>query len=514
MAKVYRNGAWVEDDGSEAVPAPLPGEAAPVAEEPESEPKQDIGMLEKLGEAGLIAANSATLGAIPAIAGIFSPETKKTMQDRLGVAKEKAGEGLSMAAEIGGGFLTPIPGLGLLGGAGKAGVGLGKAALAAKLAKAAAHGGIVGGASSGIRYASEAKPGEYDVGQQLGAIGTGAGLGAAMGGAASTLGSALSNRAHATRFSAGGGTAGSIKAMGKSYPAAGLEEVSEHADRIADWAVKNKVIGGFGQGLKSSINKADDLFEQAEKQIENVMRRHENTPVISAKDFKEHIVDTLLKQETHGNIINPTVKSTIENRVGGLIDGTLRKTSKGGYEVSELTPRDIQRVKSAIGTEVYGLIGESSPGAGVASQMLARAKSVASDLEDRMVTALNKNDGQLLKDAKQQYNYSLLWKGMGIKGKISEQGLLEHLMGRGMRGVPNTYAVGQLTGSKNTLLNALIANLVTERIPSTLIATDKAARAVAGQAGKFNALNPRRVTAGLGQLTGSTYADNQSRLED
>lgn len=449
----------------------------------ESAPVSEGGAADTLAQLGALFGNSASLGLYPTIAGIVNPEHKMKALEYLAKAREEQG-GLGTAAEIAGGFAVPLPGLGAI--KGVTGIG--------KVLAGAGRGMIAGGISGGMTKASEQLPGEFDFGEVAKSAGLGAGVGGGLGAAAGTIGSAIAANANRVKFSAGGGTAGRIEQIAKSYPvstAKGLEK----AEDIADIAHKNKWSGGFGQSFEDVLKKTGESRLEHGKAIENILKTHGKDKLMTHNDFVDDILNPIIKEYHPGGMIGTKQEKALTSIQDEIIKLT-GNTGKKGY----VTLEDMNNFRMNIKPMVWGARGEKGVGEGIEQTMFAKLYSNVSNVEDRAMMMIDPAIAGQLKNHKLNYHAAKLWEKMAAKGEMSDYGLTDTLAGKGVRGGVN-YMMGKLAGLPGIPAYMLQNIIGRGRLPNTEIW-------LADQAGKnrsmFGPLSAGRTSSLAGQLLGKT----------
>lgn len=479
---VDENGQMVSDDGQ------VVDEGKPVDFE-SNEPST----LDMLGKGAALFGNAATFGLVPLITGAISPESKNEMLNYLEKGREDLG-GYGTIAELAGGFAAPVPGLGLLGGGakaaktiaslGKAGKFLSKSPLAASMAR----GAIAGGTSAGITSASNMPGGAYDWQQNLKDAAIGAGTGAGLGMLGKGFANLLADRAKQTKFSAGGGTAGTIKHIGSMAPKTTMRKAELKAGKIADTAEREGWIGGGKIGWQTvdeSTLKAQTAIGKAEDKIDDIINQYGSRPLVDPAQFKKRVLDEVEQSVQVRGTTSKAEHDSIYSFLAEELDHQLQwDDTVGAYARGPLSARDMQAIKKKIGSYAYGGQGEKVPADAARSQTAAIAKNVISDWEDELVTRANRRAGKQLEKAKELYHHATLWTMMGARAKIGEQGLLEHLGGRGLRSIPDTYAIGQAMRAfglpSGPISSQLIANQIGRgRLPNAMINLNRRVQSVA-----------------------------------
>jgi hypothetical protein len=489
------------EDSPETVPT---GEA--------EQPPEEMGLGNKILHGAAIFGNSATMGIVPALAGL-NPDAKRGILKYLREGEEELGDTLSTGIKVAGAFATPIPGLGAIKGATALG----------KLGAAAAKGAIVGGVGAGVTNVAEQSPGGIDIGSALKSAGVGAVGGAALGsvfhGIGSTIKGAdklLRSRGEDAVFAAGGGSAGTIRALGNYSPLSNKASRLAKEESIADFAKNAKWVGNAGQGWQESIERSGKASDAAKQKIEEMMtkfgERKSGGVTAKAQPVIDHVEDKLISRfsskttppNSQEKAAIDYVKAELQGQLG-WDEATMR------FANDRITPRDLQGIKTKIGHLVYSHSGEKAVGSGTTAQVLATAKAVLSDLESDLMKANSPAAGKMLDNAKKVMHYGELWRNMGIAAKEGQSGLIRHLMGDGMRSIPDTYVLGQIMNTvkapkivNNALVNQLLANQLGKgRIPNALLSYTKRPVPLAGKPGLMSPLSTNRMILGLGRGAGS-----------
>jgi hypothetical protein len=500
----------------------MPYENAPetIAPGEEEKPPEEMGLGDKVLHGAAMFGNEATMGVVPALA-TMNPEAKQRILKYLREGEEELGPGLSRGIKVAGAFATPLPGLGAIKGVTTLG----------KIGAAAARGAISGGIGAGVSNIAQQSPGGIDVGDALksagiGAVGGGV-IGGALGAAGQGIGKYLSSRAEQSIFSAGGGTRGTIAKLGRYDPMTNSKRAADKADEVAKTALKEGWVGNFGKGIDHSVEMSGKAADLAGQRIENVMLKHGNNTTIRPKS--EYVVDNIINDVTNRftkGKIGPTQPQKtaivgLENELKNLLGYVPEEVDKltgavlkpAYYNVSHLDGRTIQQVKDQIGSMVYGFGRDKTVGNSALAQTFAVGKSVLSDMEDKLISAIDKGAGKELVDAKRLFHHAKLWEGMGRAAKEGERGLIEHLGGRGMRSIPDTYIIGQIMKTigapSGPITNQLLANLIGRgRIPNTMLAAGKLPAALAknpvtGSSGAFAPMTTQRLGSMIGRGIGN-----------
>ena len=483
-------------------------------------PAEEMSTTDKVLHGAAMFGNEATMGVVPALASL-NPEAKQKILKYLREGEEELGPGLSTGIKVAGAFATPLPGLGAIKGATTLG----------KIGAAGLRGAIAGGAGAGLSNVAQQSPGGIDIGEALKSAGTGAlgggVIGGALGAAGQGIGKYLSSRAEQSVFSAGGGTKGTIAKLGRYDPLTNSRRATEKADDVAKTALKEGWVGSFGKGIDHSVESAGKAADLAGQRIENVMLKHGNSSAIRPKSeyVVDSIVDDITKRFSKGKV-GPTkpekaaiegLKSELQNLLGYVPEVVDKQTgavlSPAYYQTANLDGRTIQQVKDKIGGMVYGFGRDKTPGNTAMAQTFAVGKSVLSDMEDKLISAIDNQAGKELIAAKRLFHHAKLWEGMGRAAKEGERGLIEHLGGRGLRSIPDTYIIGQVMKTigvpSGPITNQLLANMIGRgRIPNAMLAAGKLPAAlsknvVTGSKGAFAPMTTQRLGSIIGRGVGN-----------
>jgi hypothetical protein len=467
-------GKPIEQMDEPSSPSSTP-EVAPQGEE-------ETSTLEKLGELGVLAGNSATLGLVPTIAGVFDADTKNKMLKHLEKSREDTGAA-GTVAEILGGFATPIPGLGAAKGAGTL----------ARVGMGALRGGVAGGLSSGLTRASEQPGGQFDPVDIAKATGTGALLGTGLGGAAGGVGSYMTHRANQAVFSAGGGTAGRIEHLARSY-GVGAKKGLQKAKEAGEFAVEQGWAGGSAlQSIPEGANKAFAAAETSGKKIGELIEKHGDNAEVPVSHIWNNIVTPVFDKFTARNISSAKTNKALENM--------MEEVSSMVGSKQKVNIKDVFRIKEELGDIIYGERGLGKVGDSTKEFVFSNLRSKISDLENEMMKKVNPALGKELVDNKEMFSKAMLWGNMATKGDIAELGLIESLFGKGLgRGMANTFgltAAGLPVGAARVVGDLLGQG----RIPNTVVWAGKG-RELTNPLLRY-ALKKGRVGSLAGKVTGT-----------
>ena len=499
----------------------MPYENAPetIAPGQEEKPPEEMGLGDKVLHGAAMFGNEATMGVVPALASL-NPEAKQKILRYLREGEEELGPGLSTGIKIAGAFATPLPGLGAIKGATTLG----------KIGASAARGAIAGGVGAGLSNVAQQSPGGVDIGDALKSAGIGAAGGGVIGGTLGAIGTGaskyLTSRGEQSIFSAGGGTKGTIAKIGRYDPLSNAKRAAHKADEVAKTAVNEGWVGQFGKGIDYSVESSAKAAELAGQRIENIMLKVGNNTTIRPKSefVVDNIVDEITNRFTKGKI-GPTkpqkaaiagLEDQLKDLLGyvpEVVDKATGQVLKPAYyQTSHLDARTIQQLKDQIGSMVYGFGRDKTVGNTAMAQTFAVGKSILSDMEDKLVTAIDKDAGKQLEAAKKLFHHAKLWEGMGRAAKEGERGLIEHLGGRGMRSIPDTYIIGQIMKTLHApggpISAQLLANMIGRgRIPNAMIAAGKLPAALAknkvtGSTGAFAPMTSQRLGSMIGRAAG------------
>jgi len=527
------NGNETSDDGTAQESPPSIDDR--IAQEHGAESSSDF--LTDAGQFAALAANSATMGLAPALTGLVSKDKKNDILRYLEKSRQNLG-GYGTAAEIGGAFLTPLPGLGAIAGVAK-GATMGAKAL--RLAKVLGQGAAVGGVGGALGYAGNVAGGQFDLGDAGKAALTGAAIGAPLSGVGDKLGRILKDRAQRARFSAGGGTAGSIRKLGASGIGQGLAGQEAKADEVASTAMRKGWIGNAGDTVKDSVERSSKTARIQQKVLDDIYAKTD-TKVLPADQLVSHVRNELESKLTRGGQLskeNTAVIDRIEESLnhslgfdpGGPILGVNGKPVIGpsgkplinspSYKTDVLSAADVRNTRHNIKDIVWGTLGVQAPKDTVVKQAQGRAAMVLSDLENKLVDVVTPGLGDQLKKAKTEAHHAMLWEAMGRASNTSEKGLLELGTGRGLRSIPDTAVMHTMLAPLRAMTGGIVGGPITSQVlagammgsgqnANNIIALQKTLQKARPQnyTGKFdwNQFARGRPTLQMSKLAGEGYA--------
>jgi hypothetical protein len=314
------------------------------------EPEEETSNLGTAGQLLALAGNSAAFGMAPKLA---------YMAGRLG-GKEKAEEWeqgtkkyldkgreenpvAGVIAEIAGGLVVPIPGVGFAKGGATLAARLGGGAITQGLVKGGLH-GAVGGAMQGAgrAYGEGGTEGLVEGGKAAleGGIEGGV-LGGIMGGAMGGIGGKIAESADSLRAATTGAGADSARKAARwslsRRPGKAWEHVTSeqgplaHAEQLFTEDGK-RVLGGLGQTSKTVFQRASEVAEDAGQKLEATIAKASKEPVTKVKNSQLTDIVT----DLHDQLMTNAAPAEYREAAEKFFDWSANTLKRNQYTLSEL----------------------------------------------------------------------------------------------------------------------------------------------------------------------------------
>ena len=511
--------ALFDEQGNPVEASGLPNNTqTPKTEEEKSQ------LLYKILHGASIFGNEATMGAVPAVANLaaqvgMGKGASEGIQKYLSDAEQDIGEEGTFGLKLAGALATPLP--------------FGKVKAATTLGKIGmgmAKGAGLGAVSAGLHNIGTAAPGEISGLELAKDTAVGAGLGGAVGGAFGGGSAYLAARAERSGMGSVGGTAGRISDAAKNYPVSeysGLKRAEDVIGRGRDMMVPGKVVideagkktvgkasegiqGKFAQTFHDVAERANRVAMEAGATEGEILAKEGRLVKLKLDTVRQHTLDPLIDELSAKGITGRGDKRVIAELERQWNSFTKDVDSLGNLvDKPNLSIEQLARMRESLSDTLQGAYGEGRLVANKTASMLAKFRSNISDLEDVALKHIVPDVGAKFVKAKEQYHSAMVLRAMSTKGHISDEGLMETLLGRGIRGMANTAALTKL-GLAGPAAYMATSGLAAGRIPNTFLALDKAInRANLGKTRPdivkraLNPLTTQRAGMQAGKLAGS-----------